>query len=245
VLATLMVAAAPAARRRFRPRIVPTLAAIAGVALFVTAGLWQRDRMEQKLALRAQLDAAALRAPEPLPGTTDWAAWRFRPVVASGTFDAARQILIDNRIHDGQAGYHVVTPLVLADGRTVLVNRGWIAGGATRADLPAAPPPAGAVDVRGRVNVPASAYVELQRDTVAGPVWQNLDVQRFADATGVRVLPVVVEQIAPLSGTDTLVRDWPAPDLGVEKHRIYMVQWFTFAAMVAGLWCWFTLRRKR
>jgi surfeit locus 1 family protein len=61
----------------------------------------------------------------------------------------------------------------------------------------------------------------------------------------VRLLPVVIEQTAPMSSTDPLVRDWPVPDFGVDKHRIYMVQWFIFAAMVAGLWGWFTLRRKR
>jgi len=238
-----MDTAAPPARRRFRPAIVPTIAAILAVALFVTAGMWQRDRMEQKLLLRAQVDAATARAPEVLPETGEWTSWRFRPVVATGTFDAARQILLDNKVHDGRPGYHVVTPLVLADGRVVLVNRGWIAGGASRAELPVVPPPGGMVSVHGRINAPAAAYVELQHDTIAGAVWQNLDLERYTQTTGLRVLPIIVEQTAPLTGTDTLVRDWPAPDLGVDRHRIYMVQWFLFAAMAAGLWLYFALRK--
>jgi surfeit locus 1 family protein len=227
-----------------RPAIVPTLAAIACVALFGAAGVWQHGRMEQKQALRAQLDAALAHPPVPLPVTADWAAWRFRPVRVTGTFDAARQVLVDNRVHDGKAGYEVVAPFALDDGRTVLVDRGWVAGGATRAQLPDVPPPAGTVSVQGRVNLPP-AYVELARDADAGPVWQNLDLKRFAAVTGRELLPVLVEQTAPATSGDTLVRERPAPDFGVDMHRIYMVQWFIFAAMVAGLWGWFTWKRAR
>jgi cytochrome oxidase assembly protein ShyY1 len=58
------------------------------------------------------------------------------------------------------------------------------------------------------------------------------------------VLPVVVEALdAPTS--DGLARDWPMPDAGIEKHLGYMVQWYTFAAMAAGLWAWFTFRPRR
>lgn len=234
-----------AARRRNRSALIPTLAAIAGVALFLVAGNWQRDRMEQRLALRAQFDAAMAAAPVALPDLRDWTPWRYRQVVVTGVYDAARQILLDNKMHGGQSGYQVVTPLTLADGRVVLVNRGWIAGRATRAELPRATPPAGIVSVRGRINIPPRGYVELTRDAPAGPVWQNLDPQRFAQATGVAVLPIVVEQTAGDDGAEALLRDWPAPDFGAERNRIYMYQWYTFAAMAAGLWLFFMLRRAR
>ena len=140
-----------------RPALVPTLAAIAVVAVCVTAGLWQRDRMQQKLALRAQIETASRSEPVAMPRVTDWAAWRFRPVRATGEFDAAHQILLDNRIRAGRVGYDVVAPLRLADGRVVLVERGWVAAGATRADIPDAPPPRGEVTVVGRINQPPSA----------------------------------------------------------------------------------------
>jgi surfeit locus 1 family protein len=232
--------------RRFRPRLLPTLATVAAIALFVTAGRWQQGRMEQKLALRAQFDAASAAAPATLPADPrDWAAWRYRPVAADGTFDATRQILIDNKVENGRAGYHVVTPLVLADGRAVLVDRGWIAPGESRAKLPVATPPAGAVTVRGRVNLPTANYVELTRDAPAGAVWENLDPARFATATGLSVLPIVLEQTAPIDAADKLVRNWPAPDFGIERHRIYMAQWYLFAATAAGLWLFFNLRRPR
>jgi surfeit locus 1 family protein len=230
---------------RLRPALVPTLATMAAVALFVAAGVWQHDRMQQKLALRAQLEAAARSTPESLPAVADWNAWRFRPVVVNGTFDAAHQILIDNKVHAGRPGYDVVAPLTLADRRTVLVDRGWIPAGDNRASLPSVPPPPGTVTVTGRLNFPASSYLELSRDTVSGPLWQNLDLARYARATGIAVLPVIVEQTRPVDEADTLVREWPAPDFGAERHWMYMMQWFVFAALAAGLWLYFTLRRRR
>ncbi len=225
---------------------MPTLAAILAVTLFVTAGLWQRDRMHQKMALRATLDAAAARPAVPLPAITDWSAWRFRPVTLTGSFDATHQILLDNKVHAGRVGYDVVTPLVLTDRRTVLVDRGWVPAGPSRAALPHVPPPAGTVTVTGRVNRPPAPYLELARDTGEGPVWQNFDIARAEHLLGVPLLPIVVEQTAPQGGgDDDLLRDRPPPDVGVDTHRIYMVQWFIFAAMAAALWAWFTFRRRR
>ena len=212
--------------------------------MFVSAGTWQRGRMQQKDAWGAQLAAAQAAPVVPLPsGVDDWSAWRFRNVQAKGTLDAARQILIDNKVHRGRAGYHVVTPLKLDDGRTVLVDRGWIAGGATRADVPVVPVPTGEVTVTGRLNLPPQGYVELRETAPERGVWQNLDPGRFALVTGVAVLPVVLE--AMQGAGEGLARDWPRPDTGSEKHRIYMMQWYAFAALAAGLWAWFTLRRRR
>ena len=239
--------AAPAVQPRPRWRdALPTVATIVAVAVFVAAGTWQRGRMDAKQALRAQLDAARVMPEAALPDGVDWHAWRYRPVRAEGTFDAARQFLVDNRVQGGRVGYHVVTPLALADGRVVLVNRGWVAAGATRDLLPAVPPAMGPVVVSGRVALPTAGYVELTADDGAGTVRQNLDPARFAAATGIRVLPIVIEATAPAAAEDAaLVLDWPLPDAGADKHRIYMMQWYAFAALAAGLWLFFFVRRRR
>jgi surfeit locus 1 family protein len=209
------------------------------------AGLWQRDRMQQKLALRAQIESASRSEPVAMPRAAEWDAWRFRPVRATGEFDAAHQILLDNRIRAGRVGYDVIAPLVLADGRVVLVERGWVAAGATRADIPDAPPPRGEVTVSGRINQPSIRVSRARPRQGPGRVWQNLDLARYSAATGLTVLPVVIEQTAPAVAGDTLVRDWPAPDVGVEKHLSYMMQWFAFAATAIALWAYFTWRRRK
>ena len=237
-----------AVRRLLRSPWVPAAAALAAIVIFVGAGNWQGRRMHEKERLRAQYDAAARAAPAPLPGlagVAEWDAWRYRPVRLEGTFDAARGIFIDNRVHGGRAGYHVVTPFALADGRVVLVNRGWVAQGPTRAELPSVPSPEGRVVVAGRVNIPAVGYLELARHEPVGRLWQNLDPARFAAASGIPVLPIVVEETAPDSGAAGLVRAWPAPDFGVDKHRGYRLQWYALAALTAALLVFFLLRRRR
>jgi len=233
-----------AARRR-RPAALPAIATVLGIALFVFAGNWQHGRMNQKLALRAQLDAAAAAAPVALPDAAMWIDWRFRPVELEGRFDAGRQFLVDNKVEAGRVGYHVITPLLLTDGRAVLVDRGFVAAGASREMLPDVPPPAGPVSVRGRINIPPARYVELQKAAATGKVWQNLDPARFAQVSGLPVVPVVIEQTEPLGPDDRLARQWAIPDAGVEKHRIYMVQWYVFALLAGGLWLWFAWRRRR
>jgi len=204
--------------------------------------------MQEKEALQDAMRHAASLAPVALPAAVDdWSAWRFRQVTASGEYDPRHQILIDNKVHAGHVGFHVVTPLRLADGRTVLVDRGWIALGASRATLPAAPPPAGIVTVSGRIDVPRRNYFELGgKSAPTGALWQHLDPARFTQATGIDVPPIVVETTDAASGG--LVADFPVPDAGIDTHLSYMVQWYTFAAMAAGLWAWFTFRprfRKR
>ncbi len=48
--------------------------------------------------------------------------------------------------------------------------------------------------IKGRINQPPSRYLELASDTAKGRVWQNLDLARYAKATGHALLPIVVEQ---------------------------------------------------
>jgi len=223
------------------------LVTVASIALFVSAGNWQRARLAQKLALAGELERARATAPVPLPqGVDDWGAWRYRVVDLAGRFDPGAQMLLDNRVESGRVGYHVLTPLTLADGRTVLVNRGFAPAGARRTDLPVVPPPTGSVAVQGRVVVPGARYFELGKPAPAGraeerQVWQVIDLPRMATAIGRPLLPVVVEQTS--AGDDGLVRRWPSPDTGSDKHRIYMVQWYTFAVLAAGLYIGFGLRR--
>ena len=91
---------------------------------------------------------------------------------------------------------------------------------------------------------PAALWCWLRGDDRGDLVHLTRKVQAAVD--GALALDQVIEQVEPLGADDKLSRQWPAPDLGVDKHRIYMVQWYAFAALAFGLWAWFTLiRRKR
>lgn len=214
------------------------------IVVFVAAGNWQRGRLAQKVALAEQYEAASSTQPSALPrGDVDWNAWRFRNVEVRGRFDAGRQFLADNRVQAGRVGYHVIAPFTLDDGRVVLVNRGFAPRGRTREDVPSLPPPQGELRIAARINAPPPQYLELGEAAPHRAIVQNWSPERFAAATGVDVMPVVLEQTTDAG--DGLVRDWALPDVGGDKHRVYMMQWYAFAALAFGLWAFFTFRALR
>ncbi len=220
----------------------PTLAACVLIVLFLAAAFWQYTRMQAKEALQAKLETGTAQAAVDLPRDVgDWSGWRYRRVQLSGRYDAPHQILIDNRTDEGRVGYHVVTPLKLQDGRAVLVDRGFVAQRGPRSNVPEVPVADGDVVVRGRITLPGR-YLELGHAAPEGRVWQNLDPGRYAAATGLRVLPIVIEEDADDVRGDGLRRNWPAADLGIDTNRSYMLQWIAFALVVAGLWTWFRFR---
>jgi len=228
----------------FAPRAVPTFAALAFVALTVFLGRWQVDRGAEKEALQALLEGGLREPPVVLTGAVEAAEpLLYRRVRAAGAWIAEGQVFVDNRVHDGRAGFEVVTPLRL-DGRreAVLVNRGWIARGPEYPRAPHVAVPAGNVEVAGTAVVPSRRYLELSADTVSGNVWQNLDLERYRLRAGIGILPVVV--LAENAGAGLApVRE--RPDAGVERHREYAMTWFSLAALAAVLWVALNTRRAR
>ncbi len=113
--------------------------------------------------------------------------------------------------------------------KPLLVNRGWVAQGATRDALPSVPLPEGEVKIQGVAMVPSERVLELSDQTIEGSVWQNLNLARYREVYGVDVQPVVILQDSDLQ--DGLARDWRPPDTGANKHRAYAVQWFALAVL--------------
>ncbi|MEO5699930.1 MAG: SURF1 family protein [Casimicrobiaceae bacterium] len=222
-------------------RYVPTLAVAAVIALCLAAAQWQRGRLYDKQDLRARYERARVAAPlvvDDLPREpADWPSLRYRLVMLEGRFDAPRQILLDNKVQDGQPGYEVMTPLLLVDGRAVLVDRGWVPLGRSRAEIPDVPPPLGPLTLAGRVELPPSGYLELGPPPPVGArVWQHLDLARFSANARLPVLPIVIQQTAPAAAGDALRRTWPEPDFGLNTHRMYMLQWYAFALTALVFW---------
>lgn len=220
------------------------LAPAALLALTLAAGFWQLDRAAQKARIRDRLEQASHDAPVLLDDATpaSAAALQFQRVEAHGEFDARHTIYLDNRLRNGVPGYEVLTPLRLRHAY-VLVSRGWVAAGARRAELPAVALPAGVVRVSGIALGPAPRFVELSTGTAAGALWQNVTVERFARATGLTLLPLILRQDD--AAGDGLDRHWPAPDLGIDRHRAYAFQWFSLATLTLVATLVFHVRRRR
>jgi surfeit locus 1 family protein len=231
------------AKRRFRPALLPGVAALAAIALTLSLGNWQSRRAEEKLALGRELDAAArLTALALPPRPVEARDYEFRHIGARGEYSARYTILLDNKVLRGSPGYQVLTPLRIAGGDIhVLVNRGWVAAGSRRELLPKIQTPAGAVTVEGIAVVPSSRIFELDAKTEDGSVWQNLVLARYAKWSGLKLQPVVLQQTS--DAADGLVRVWARPDTGADTHRGYAFQWYALAITILILYVALSFRR--
>ena len=220
---------------------MPTLAAVAMIALTVSLGRWQTGRAAEKAALQATYDARSGEAPVVIGGDSGPAeALLYRRVRVSGTWKPEGQVFIDNRIHEGRAGFHVVTPLrVAGSSRVVLVNRGWIERTAAYPAPPTVTTPSGEGEVSGLAALPPKRYLELSSETVAGNVWQNLSLARYAERMRVDLVPVVV--MADASPGLAPVRE--KPDTGIERHQEYALTWYSLAVTLAALWTFYSFRK--
>ena len=224
----------------FRPRGWAIALTAAACVAFVLLGNWQTRRAEQKRALGAELERSLKSRPVELrPGVGPRTLLQKR-VAATGRFLSERTVLLDNKLRDGRPGYEVVTPLMLARSDAhVLVNRGWISAGASRQQLPEVRTPAGEVKLDG-IALERLPHA-LEAGVSTGPVRQNLDIAAYAAETGLKLLPIVLEQHSD-SG-DGLLREWPRPDFGIEKHASYALQWYSFAGLAVVLLVVLSFRR--
>jgi cytochrome oxidase assembly protein ShyY1 len=221
------------------------------VALLASLGRWQLRRADERRAVLVAIEQGRKQPPLDLAPDTPAGALRpWRPVRARGEWRNDLAVLLDNRNQDGRPGYWIATPLVLdpAAHAAVLVLRGWwprAEPGTTGAPLPLAP--AGGQAIEGELveRVPrlfelwhfGGAPVDVLPAALPAadgkpPTVQNLDLQAYAQATGLRLLPTVLEQAGP--NADGLVRQWPQPSVDYNQNLGYAMQWFAFAS-IAGV----------
>ena len=222
-----------------RRTILLTLGAFALAALCVRLGFWQWHRMEHKKHQQAVIERHLSAAPVPVdsvlrPGRAMAEDDEWTRVRATGTFDARRQVTVKFTTREGKAGADVVTPLVLADGSALLVDRGWLATENTNArpaDSPA--PPSGRVTIEGWLRpdneagdnavVPVDGQVRAiashgLRKYVGRPVWPGFVHLQKPASPG----------LAPE----------PRPHVGHALNFFYALQWWFFSglALIGPFW---------
>lgn len=224
-------------------RWAPTVAVLLLLPVFIAAGCWQLDRADQKRRLQDEYDtrtrgpvltiAAALRVAEDL---------RYHRVQARGVYEPERQVLLENRVHRGRPGYHVITPLRIDGGETrVLVNRGWVPLGRARDEPPTIDTPREVVTVNGVATVPATGgyRIELRETTTEWQTqWPYFDIPRYRARVKFPVQPVVILLDAH-SEAGGFVREWARLETGIAVHQGYALQWFLLALTLLVLYGYF------
>jgi surfeit locus 1 family protein len=228
-------------RFTFRPGFA--LLALAATVAMVMLGNWQTRRAEQKLELQQRVDALAQGPALSLPSTpVAVPGYEHSRITVRGEFVPQYTVFVDNRVLRGVPGYHVVTPFKIRGGDMhVLVNRGWVGVGPTRERFPHIPTPGGEFVLEGLAVVPPERVYELARETGTGPLVQHIELARIRQRTGLRLQPLVLEQTSETP--DGLARVWDRPDLGVNTHRAYALQWYAMGVVIVILY--FSLNLKR
>ena len=218
-----------------------TVAALLVAAITFSLGQWQLRRAAQKVELQA---AVELRADQAVLDARALGKFKnaveaiHRPAVLRGVWQAEQTIFLDNRPMKSKSGFVVLTPLALeGTAQVILVQRGWVQRDFTdRARLPEVQTPAGTVTVIGRIAPPPSKLYEF-KGVEQGRIRQNIDMTSLAAELVLPLLPVSLLQTGVAS--DGLLREWAAPNLGVDKHYGYAFQWFGLCGLVVLLYAWF------
>jgi surfeit locus 1 family protein len=217
-----------------------TLLVLLGTVLCVRLGIWQLDRLSQRRAFNAQVETMRTMPLWNLnnDGTDSVDKMEWRAVQVTGEYDFENQIALRNQFNGNQYGYHLLTPL-LFDGKSVLVDRGWIPadGNATPSDWRKYDEP-GTVTVTGQMRLgqtkPAFGGVPdaLPADGSKLAVWNNGDIEMIAHQMPYPILKIYIQPNPDEGDTVPPIPFQPVLDLTEGPHLGYAFQWFTFATIL-------------
>lgn len=218
-------------------------------AVFVRLGFWQLSRLEERRTANAIAEMRLSEDPAPLEQLVtesdgDLESLEFRRAFAMGEWDTAEEVLIRSQVELGNAGFHVITPLVGDDGEAVLVNRGWVPLLMDSPPVDEAAPPPGTVELEGWVHL-TQTRPPLGAEEPDGEldVFNRVDIARIASQLPYEVAPVYLVSAGEgnLEELPILVDEPAFDDEG--PHLAYAVQWFGFA--IVGVVGFFFLARRK
>jgi len=216
----------------FNPGLLSTLITVALLYTMVSLGFWQLDRAEfkdtlqQKIVERKNLKPVDVAA---LPQSKEDR--RYYPVKFYGEYDAKHTFLLDNKVLNGDAGYHVFTPVKIDNSRYILVNRGFMKQGQSRDDLPVIETSGGRVEFQGLLDLApprALLLAENVQETARWPiVLQYVDLDEIGQLLGYPLYDMVLWLDQDQAGS--LGYDLPTLNLNSAKNNGYAFQWFALS----------------
>ncbi len=235
------------AGRRFRPRWLPLALTLVLTALFLALGGWQLNRAEEKRTLREERHLAKTSPPLSVNEFSGrWSELRFRRVSVRGRYLSRRDLLLDNQVVRGQAGYFVITPFEV-DGSEplLLVNRGWVPVGGDRSVLPEVPEFSGGRVLSGVLDGFSNPGIRLAQEVAVEDGWPkvvlSIDREELAKLLERPVFPLLVK-LDP-HPEQSFERNWVWRDeFGPERHLGYAFQWYALAFTLVVIFVVLTIR---
>jgi surfeit locus 1 family protein len=210
---------------------------VAGVAILVSLGVWQMQRLAWKEGVLADIEARIAADPVAIPDVPDPEADRYLPVTVTGTFAEGHvRVLVSQR--GLGAGYRIISPFVGDTGRRLLVDRGVIR---VAEDMPEAP--SGEVTVTGNLHWPEERDGFTPENDIADNTWFAREVPVLADHFDTEPVLVIARS---LSQSDAPVTPLPVTTEGIPNdHLNYAVTWFSLAVVWLGMTLFLLWRIRR
>ncbi|MET7282696.1 SURF1 family protein [Kribbella sp. NPDC005582] len=216
-------------------------------AVCIQLGRWQLHRLHDREA-RNEVTRSNLAAPPapldqivgPQAVVGDQHAWR--TAVVTGRFDASQQIVLRYRNVNDRPGFEIVTPLVLPDGKAILVDRGFLARQAAELapnHIPAVP--AGEVTVTGRLRR-SERGGHTNGGTPDNGTARLINGPEYAKALNLNLYDGYLTVDSQVPANDPAFGKFPGPEIDSGPHFFYALQWFLFAILAVGGLIYFTRR---
>ena len=210
---------------------------------FFILGVWQIERGQAK----SKILSAYEKAGDQLPNKLSSGAFKWQRVVTKGYFDANNQVLLDNVINKGVAGYKVLTPLISEDTKKLLlVDRGWLPLGNDRGKLPKLDISKDEVKIFGTLESPELGFVLSENlITDSSPkVSQTKNIEVLQTAFKQELFPFILVAEPTLKDSLEYIKITPT-NMTPAKHYGYAIQWFTMFLAICFMYLWIGSKNEK
>lgn len=220
----------------FRPALWMTVAAIPALLILLWLGSWQVLRMQWKQELITEFTARAQGEAIAPPIAADGK--RFQRLSVAGTWMHHAEIQLTGRTFEGTAGYHVITPMKLDDGRILLLNRGWVSQDYRRQESRPSTLAAGRQQVDAILRLPARKGYFVPENNLESDDWFTLNI------TDIKTRHDLGEEVITGYSADVLRAKGPyvlpigaAVEIDIPNdHLNYAMTWYGLALGLIGVY---------
>ncbi|WP_299043059.1 SURF1 family protein [uncultured Tateyamaria sp.] len=208
-----------------------------GAGILIRLGVWQVERLASKQEMLARIEAQIEAPPVTLAAATQPEFRRYAPVEVTGTFADGQARMLASRKTTG-AVYRIIRPFEADGFGPVLIDTGWVPGGAEVQDAPLLP-----LTIVGNLDSPNEADSFTPAPDLEKGLWFARDVPAMANALGTQPVLIVLRDTPEM---DLGVTPWPVDTAGIPNdHLQYAITWFSLAAIWVLMTAYFVLRTNR
>ena len=229
-------------RKKFNPGVRITIFFVIFAVVFFSLGIWQIERGQTKTQIMSEFENKLTKEPIYLNAESK----KWDRVLVSGKWENKKQLLIDNVIHQGIAGYKVLTPLRINEtNKLILVDRGWIKQNKFRDQLPDIQIPDNFESVIGTLEQPELGLV-LSDELISNnwpKISQTKNVEVISKAYTEEIFPMILLADPLLKNSLEYIKITPT-NMTPIKHYGYSSQWFLMFIVLCFMYIWYGLSRN-